>query len=99
MADLENNRVRFPVYFRQLLTVVFSSSLIVALIAGILLLMVGETTANFDIGFEISAFDGFLVMVGLPILLVTVCVLLSPLSFVIYKLISKGMSRNAPNDV
>lgn len=99
MVEPESNKIGFAAYFRQLLGVVFSSSLIVALIAGILLLMVGETTANFDIGFEISEFDGLFVMVGLPILLITVCVLLSPLSFVIYRLVSKGVARKASNDV
>ena len=89
MADSKNSSIGFGSYVRHLSKIVFSSFLVIGLIVGISLLILGESTLNLDIGLDFSAFDGVLVMLGLPIFSVVVCVLLSPVSFFIFRTLSK----------
>jgi len=55
------------------------------LILGIALLLIGETSANVDLGFDLGAFDGFWLIFGLPVIAVLVFAVLSPFSFLIHK--------------
>jgi len=59
------------------------------------LLLIGETSANVDLGFDLGAFDGFWLIFGLPIIAVLVFAFLSPLSFLILRLWTK---RSANGD-
>jgi hypothetical protein len=68
---------------------VLSSSLVLGLILGISFLVIGETTMNVDGDISIGAFDGFWLIIALPVLSLLVFVLLSPLSFLVHKLLSK----------
>ena len=52
-----------------------------------MLLINGETTAEIDLTLEFGVFDGIWFLIGLPIIMMLVAVLLSPLSYGIYKLL------------
>ncbi len=76
-------------YTKQLCMFVLSSSLVLGLILGITFLVIGETTMNVDGDISIGALDGFWLIIALPVLSLLVFVLLSPLSFMVHKLLSK----------
>ncbi len=76
-------------YTKQLCMFVLSSSLVLGLIVGITFLVIGETTMNVDGDISIGALDGFWLIIALPVLSLLVFVLLSPLSFLVHKLLSK----------
>ena len=96
MTGPRKSAIRLRSYIKLLAIVVFSSTLILGLVLGVTLLVVGETSMDFDVGLEFATFDGFVVMLGLPIISVLVCVILSPLSFFIYRLLSKRKPENMP---
>ena len=79
----------FSSYAKQLCMFVLSSSLVLGLIFGISFLVIGETTMNVDGDITIGAFDGFWLIIALPLLSLLVSLLLSPLSFLVHKLLSK----------
>jgi len=68
---------------------ILSSSLVLGLVLGITLLLIGEVWMNVDGDLEFGALDGFWLIFALPVLSILVFVLLSPLSFLIHKLLSK----------
>lgn len=76
-------------YTKQLCMFVLSSSLVLGLILGITFLVIGETTMNVDGDITIGALDGFWLIIALPVLSLLVFLLLSPLSFLVHKLLSK----------
>ncbi len=81
--------ISFSSYIKQLCIFVLSSSLVLGLVFGITLLVIGETSMNVGGELEFGALDGFWLMLVLPVLSILVFVLLSPLSFLIHKLLSK----------
>ena len=62
------------------------ASVALGLVIAIALAIAGGTNAEIDLTFEFSALDGLWFLIGLPILATLVAVLLSPLSFGIYRL-------------
>ena len=64
------------------------------LIVGVSLLIVGETTMEVDLTFEFGPFDGVWWIVGLPVFSILVFVILSPLSFLIHRLLSRRRSED-----
>ena len=56
---------------------------------GFALLIVGETTMAIDLTFEFGPFDGIWWIVGLPVLSLLTLAILSPLSFLIHRQITK----------
>ena len=76
-------------YTKQLCMFVLSSSLVLGLILGISFLVIGEATMNVDGDITIGAFDGFWLIIALPLLSLLVFLLLSPLSFLVHKLLLK----------
>jgi len=68
---------------------VLSSSLVLGLILGISFLVIGETTMNVDGDITIGAFDGFWLIIALPLVSILIFLLLSPLSFLVHKLLSR----------
>ncbi len=76
-------------YTKQLCMFVLSSSLVLGLILGISFLVIGGTTMNVDGDITIGALDGFWLIIALPVLSLLVFLLLSPLSFLVHKLLSK----------
>jgi hypothetical protein len=59
------------------------------LVLGITFLLIGETTMNVDGDLDFGAFDGFWLILVVPLVSMLVFVLLSPLSFFVHKLLSK----------
>ncbi len=78
--------ITFSNYIKQLVGVGLSSSLALGLVVGILLLITGGTTAEIDLTLEFGAFFGFWFVIGLPILTILICLIISPLSFGIHRL-------------
>lgn len=85
-------------YIRQLCLFVFSSSLALGLVIGAFFLAIGGTTMNVDGDLEIGAFDGAWLILMVPTVALLVLVLLSPLSFLIHKLLLKKRADNRPVD-
>jgi len=79
----------FSSYLKQLCMFVLSSSLVLGLILGISFLVAGETTMNVDGDITIGAFDGFWLIIALPLVSILLFLLLSPLSLLVPKLLSK----------
>lgn len=79
----------FGIYFKRMLGVILSSTLALGLLAGIVLLVFGDFTMNLEGDIEIGRFDGLWLVFGLPILSALVFVILSPLSFLLSRLISR----------
>lgn len=99
MARSARLKSSFVSYIRQLWPIVFSSAAILGLIIGITLLIIGEAALDFEIGLELAAIDGLLVIVGLPVLSVLLCILLSPLSFFVYRLLSRWRAGSATPEI
>lgn len=53
---------------------------------------------NVDGDIEFGALDGLWLIIALPLVSVLVFVLLSPLSFLIHKLLSKSRAESVPSD-
>jgi hypothetical protein len=85
-------------YIKQLSKFVLSSSVVLGLIVGVSLLIAGETTMEIDLTFEFGPFDGVWWILGLPVLSILLFVILSPLSFLIHRLISKTQTEDAQDD-
>jgi len=92
------NRISFSGYIKQLCIVVLSSSFVLGLILGVTFLVIGETSMNVDGDIEFGALDGLWLIIALPLVSVLVFVLLSPLSFLIHKLLSKSRAESVPSD-
>ena len=60
------------------------------LVVGIAIMAAGETTAEIDLTLEFEPLDGFWFIFGLPVLSVLLFVILSPLSFLVYRYVLKG---------
>jgi len=72
-----------------LLRIVFSSAISLGLLAAAVILFVGETSMNFDIGLDIRRSYSAWVLLGLPLIAILLFAILSPISFLIYRLISR----------
>ncbi len=79
----------FSSYTKQRCMFVLSASLVLGLILGISFLVIGETTMNVDGNITIGAFDGFWLIIALPLASTLIFLLLSPLSFLVHKLLSR----------
>jgi len=86
--------MEFTAYIRQLVKIVFSSSAALGIVIGVALLIVGDTSANLDIEFEIEIIDSLWVVVGLPVLAVLAFLTVSPLSVLIYRLLPSARSAD-----
>jgi hypothetical protein len=71
---------------------------VLGLIIGVSLLIAGETTMEADLTFEFSRMDGVWWIIGLPVLSLLVLVLLSPLSFFVYRQLTRGRTKSAQSD-
>ncbi len=86
-------------YIKQLCMIVFSSSFALGLILGAALLVIGETSMEVDLTFDFGILDGLWLILGLPAVSVLLFVILSPLSFMLYKLISRtSFVSKSPDD-
>jgi len=69
--------------------VILSSTLALGMLAGLVLLIFGDFTMNLEGDIEVGRFDGLWLVFGLPLLTALVFVVLSPLSFLISRLLSR----------
>ena len=81
--------VSFGIYVRQLLGIVTTSALALGAIAGITLLVLGDFTMNLEGDIEFGRYDGLWLIFGLPVVSILVFGVLSPLSFLISRLLLK----------
>ena len=94
MTDSGRSATTFCSYLGLLSNIVFSSMMALGLIVGLLVLVIGETTINLDGVVEISRIDALWSILGLPILSVLILVLVSPLSYLLYRLlVRRGTDR------
>jgi hypothetical protein len=85
--------ISFSSYIKQLFKIVLSSSVVLGFIVGLALLITGETTMEIDLTFEFGPFDGFWWMLGVPVLAILIFVILSPLSFLIHRQLTKKQDQ------
>lgn len=93
MTNSGNTTISFGTYLRLLLTIVISSSLTLGLLVGAVILLVGETSVNLEIGLEIEPIDALWLLLGLPAIGVLLFVVISPISFLIYKRFMRGLDK------
>lgn len=79
----------FSMYIGVLLRIVFSSAIALGLLTAAIILVVGDTSIGLDINLDIERSDGAWVLLGLPIIAIVLFVILSPISFLFYKLFSR----------
>ena len=84
----------FGIYFLRLVRIVVSSSLVLGSVLGLLVLVRGGITANIDLTLEFEAIDGLWIMLGFPVFITVICLLVSPLSYFVHALISRGYRSN-----
>ena len=79
----------FKHYMQQIFGIALANGLVLAVLLAITMALVGDTSAeiNADIGFE--RFDGLWLLPGLPLVLITLSLLLSPVAYLIYRLICR----------
>jgi len=83
----------FRNYVGQVIKISVSESLALGAVLAAVILVVGGTRAHIDIALEISAMDGLWILIGLPVLTILALLLVSPLSFGVYRLLTRlGMS-------
>ncbi len=77
----------FKHYLKEVLTIALANGLALGVTLSIVMALVGDTSAaiDADIGFE--RFDGLWLLPGLPLVLLILVILLSPLAFAIYRLL------------
>jgi hypothetical protein len=90
--------ITFGDYIKQLSKIGLSSSLALAAVISLLLVVVGDTTAEIDLTLEFGALDGIWFLIGLPIIAILILLLLSPLSYGIHRLLHRPLRERPPND-
>jgi hypothetical protein len=75
-----------------------TESLVLGLIAGIALLIAGETTIEVDLTFEFGPYDGIWWILGVPLVSILNLMILSPLSFLVHGLMRKRHNEGAQED-
>ena len=76
-------------YIKQFSNYALSSSFVMGLIIGVALLVSGGSTMEVDLTFEFGRYDGIWFVIGLPILSILILAILSPLSFLVHRLLSR----------
>lgn len=72
--------------------------MVLGLIVGVSLLIAGETTMEVNLTFEFGPLDGIWWIVGLPVLSILVFVILSPLSFLVHRLLLRRRTEEVRSD-
>lgn len=88
----------FGNYIKQLVKIGFSASLALGAVIGVLLIVLGETTAEIDLTLEFEALDGIWFLVGVPVIMTLIFLLLSPLSYGIYRLLTRRRGDESRED-
>jgi len=77
--------ISFRDYVGLLVRFAVSSSLVLGLIIGIWLLVSGGTTAEIDLTIELGRFNGFWMVLLLPVLVLLIMLLIAPLSYFVFR--------------
>lgn len=88
----------FKRYIKLMLTVVISSTFVLALFVGIPILFTGDDPAEARLSLEFDAVDGIAIIVALPLIAALVFTILSPLSFYVYKFTHRGTKGETDED-
>jgi len=80
---MNTSTTSFTTYLKRLLKIVLSSSLALALLIGIAILVVGGASGNLEFDVEIERIDALWVLLGLPIVAALFFTILSPISYLI----------------
>jgi len=89
LTDPSGGSMTFNEYLRQLCKFVLSSSVVLGTIIGVANLIVEESTANANLEFDIGGPGGLWLIPGLPLVALLIFAILSPLSFQVYKRLSR----------
>jgi hypothetical protein len=82
-AKMNTSTKSFTTYLKGLLKTVLASSLALALLIGITILVVGGASGNLEFDVEIERIDALWVLLGLPTIALLLFAILSPISFLI----------------
>lgn len=80
---MNTSTTSFTTYLKLLLKIVLSSSLALALLIGIAILVVGGASGNLEFDVDIERIDALWVLLGLPIIAALLFTILSPISYLI----------------
>ena len=96
---MEDELVVMSDYIKQLIKFGLSASLALGVLVAVLLLIAGGTTAGIDLTFDFGAFDGFWLLIGLPVITTVVLLLVSPLSFWIHRFLNQLLGKQSRDKV
>ena len=85
-------------YVGTLCRFVISSSLALALIVFVALLISGGASITGELTLDVSRLDGIWLLLGLPLLAVLLLVIVSPLSYLLHRKLWRGMQKDAHAD-
>ena len=78
--------MKFNRYITELIKFVLSSSLVLGLVLGIMVLVTGGAEGSITIDIDLSAIDSIWFLLGTPFLLTAVFLLTSPLSYYVHSI-------------
>ncbi len=79
----------FNRHLKDTFTLALANGLALALPLAIAMALVGDTSADFSANLSFERFDGLWLLAGLPVVLAILLLLLSPLSFLICRLLRR----------
>jgi len=91
--------VKFGKYVALQSKVVFSSSLALGLVLGILVLAFGGAEGSITLDIDISRSDSIWFLLGVPSILTLLFLIVTPISFLVHTSISRTWTRRSSHDV
>lgn len=91
--------MKFGKYVVLQFKVAFSSSLVIGLVLGILILVSGGAEGSITLDIELSASDSVWFLLAAPAIVTLLFLIFSPLSFFVYTAISRVWGRRFGHDV
>lgn len=88
--------IQFSTYLRRLWRVVLSSSLAAGLVFGALAFLLAGSTFHINADIDLSRLSALVLIVGLPLAAMAFFLLLSPLSFWIFRRLPRDTDRTKP---
>ena len=79
----------FKHYLKEVLAIALANGLALAIALAIAMAVVGDTNARFDADIGFERLDGLWLVPGLPITFLVLALLLSPLAFMVYRLLRR----------
>jgi putative flippase GtrA len=78
---MNTSTTSFTTYLKRMLKIVVSSSLTLALLIAIAILLVGSASGDLEFDVDIERIDALWVLLGLPIIATLLFTILSPISY------------------